>query len=123
MPSATDFYYPLTRMNEAELLEYEDAIHNDLRITTDKLERALRNGLEYDVLEGEHFEFFHQLLTIRDFMYRKNIQMPVRTPSQYMIRIVEMKDRCAQAKIDRDLEERQAKQRGYYTIDGIKIKV
>lgn len=76
MSSAIDFYNSLTKMNNKELLEYEDAINNDCRILTRRLVKYISVGLIADVLEtitSEHEECFLNLLTIRSYIFDNTV--------------------------------------------------
>jgi len=122
MSGAIEFYNSLLKMSEAELLELEDAIHNDLRITTDQTEHAILNGLDYNILEQEQTNFFLDLLTIRLYLFEKGINYPEREVSKYLLRTHAAKARAERAKDVRQAIERRAKHEGY-CIDGVNLKV
>jgi hypothetical protein len=95
MSDAIEFYNELTKMSAPELKEYEDAINNDLRITTENYENYLKTGIFNGRLEGIYEDGYStcllELFTIRAYMREQGIHIEYGTHSDYMLRILKAK--------------------------------
>lgn len=91
-----NFFKSLLKMSVKDLLEYEDAINNDIRILTERYIKALNDKAHSDIIKkinSEHEESFLNLLVIRSYIFDEGLPLKERFVSQYMLRVNDEKEK------------------------------